>query len=180
MKLLAILCLSLLFDSCCIINSKVATIIMSGDPHFALKDSAIEFKYENISRITFSSDKEKFWPVTFKIDMPLGITRFNYFNASQFSFIYPCEQGIFIATTFEKKTAPPMDSIYFLSKSEMENLIEDEVGIRGPESVKQIKIKKNRENYLIYRNGLKVLLINIKKENSKKFNEKIYSSLILI
>jgi hypothetical protein len=172
----------LLLASCWVPNNRKMDTINTtlSNPYFTVKDSSIEFTYKGFPNSTFSRDTEILLPVSFKTELPLGLLRSAFMDASQFSFIYPCKQGIFIETSMEGKSFTHMDSICLISKSEMKNLIENNVGIKGAESVNQIIIKRNRENYLIYRNGIKVLLINFKKKNAKKISEKIYNSLEII
>jgi hypothetical protein len=180
MKKVIILYSFFLLSSCCLLSKKTKPqFIGLGDPSFIVEKDGVVFSFKNTSKIGFNNDSEKFFPVTFKTELPLGILHFNYFNASQFSFIFPCEEGIFMATNLGKNIQPQLDTTIIVSKNEMKNLIEDEVGIRGLESVRQIHLSKNRLNYLIYQNGVKIFLVNIKKQNINKYFKRVYKISII-
>ena len=140
-----------------------------------------EFRYE--TSLIGVADSQEFYFMNFEVKLPLLLDDL-ICTTNIFRFFYKHNESIFISTPYLNSVLPE-DAIYeptFIEVFGLINslLVNDEGDI--PQSTKILRkfdrlesMKKNRRNLVIVKNGITIVLFNIKKENLQQYQELVLS-----
>ncbi len=132
----------------------------------------MQFRY--FSKIYCRADREITLPIHFTTNLPKGLKKLAYYSSSEFYFLYPGKQLIFISLDLSSKHKLN-DTTYIPTLVEMEDMFLNSCEI-GPDLAKDgLKQGKNRTSLIIQKNNAKILLFNIKEENLPCFRETLKS-----
>ena len=130
------------------------------------KDTCIFFKF--IPNFTVNrGNNEIFKPKSFEINLPKKIKYWEAISGANFGFYYKSKQVIFINTDLYNCSNNKSDSIYTPSEKEMENLITTtfETSRKKRRDIKEIPFLKGRKYQIVKKQGVTILLYNIKNKN---------------
>ena len=130
------------------------------------KDTCIFFKF--IPNVTYNrGDNEIYKPKPFEISLPKEIRYWEAISSSNFGIYYKSNQVIFINTDLYNSSNNKSDSIYTPSEKEMENLITTiyVTSRKKRRDIKEIPVLKDRKYQILKKQGVIILLYNIKNKN---------------
>ncbi|MCT4637072.1 MAG: hypothetical protein N4A72_05145 [Bacteroidales bacterium] len=122
------------------------------------------------SEIDIYLDNEVYKPIPLSVELPDKIKYWEITNSSNFGFYYKSDQVIFISTDIYDKREKK-DTSYIPSKMIVEDLITNEfkTSLHKRWNINSIKIKDNRNHFLVKRGGTIILLLNIKDKNMESY-----------
>jgi hypothetical protein len=121
------------------------------------------------SPITVSRGEEVFEPVNFKIKLPKGLRYYEVNDISDFAFYYDDQQVIFVKVYYENNQAILPVEFADFSIQEAEILIEEELSsdYDSDYNLYKIKLKDDRVSKIADMQKVKILLLNLKQENTE-------------
>jgi hypothetical protein len=133
------------------------------DPKVTILKDKIEFQYLNLRSIKYSLDTFKGIPPKIKLYIPKNLKNWEINNGSRFIFYYPNHEFVFVKTRLLAWNPVLSDTIFAPSKDYIENIIAEEViAGRGKHRLKEAKYISWRKSLVIQKNGVLILLYNIR------------------
>lgn len=161
----------------------------------------VEFQW--INHVGAVADYEKYDYIDYKLRLPPGVDVFDWSRSitSFCMFFYKHNESIFIISPSirvdpPKEPAFPADADYEPTLDEVDSIInhyllqnwnwngkQDESSRRSGKIVKRLgkdkPMKKGRKNFVIMKDGITIILFNIKKENIEQYQELVSSIKII-
>ena len=161
MKRFVILASIVAFVCSCSIQKGVS--LHSENKSYDIREYSNYLLFKHKSKIVLSKDKERFWPIGFKIQLPKRVKYWEAINSTNFGFYYRHNQVIFISTNSFYTKEPTIDSIFIPSKNEIEKIVDNlETSGHKKWDIKKMGIIKNRKNIVMKKGNTTILLLNIK------------------
>jgi len=141
---------------------------------FRISCQAELMNFSYYSKIGSRADREITLPIHFTTNLPKGLKKLAYYSSSDFYFLYPGKQLIFITIDLSSKHKLN-DTTYIPTLVEMEDMFLNSCEIGSDLAKDGLKQGKNRKSLVIQTNNAKILLFNIKEENLPCFRDSLQS-----
>jgi hypothetical protein len=172
-KILILLIFCSVFSGCGtqkFIDSETDSELSIGDGKLYFKEKHNVLEYN--SKVLLTKDTERYKPNSFRVKLPKQITYFKVLNSTEFYFVYPNNQMVFIKQYLKPKNQsksmiePSKDKLstsldYFIDNDEIDKKFK----------INESIVKNSKNNLLIEDERYEILLFNIKSDNVGNYKE---------
>lgn len=168
MKRFVILASIVAFLCSCSIHKSV--YLNSEDKSYNIREYSNYLLFQHKSKTVLSKDKERFWPISFEIQLPKRVKSWEAINSTNFGFYYRHNQVVFISTNPFYAKEPTIDSVFIPSKKEIEKMVDNfETSGHKKWDIKKIGVIKNRKNIVMRKDNTTILLLNIRNNDFEAY-----------